>query len=173
MGLGSPTCRFSLPRPLFPDPVVTQGADYKRGRASPARNQVSGWLGQTHPHPQTPPTPAGAVCTVRGIVHQRPRNPCQSCYVFKLAEHADWKSDWSAQEPPATPPRPVMLSDTCLGCRPEDVQHDQVVFGSGEVMAQCSALQRYCDQPVDTVQKMETGPFRTSLFSITCGSAIG
>jgi hypothetical protein len=58
-----PSCRIFFPRPLFPDPVVTQEINHKGWLLSPARNQANlnqctplltvGWMANTDIQPPT------------------------------------------------------------------------------------------------------------------------
>jgi ATP-dependent DNA helicase PIF1 len=80
-GLEAPpcSCRFFFPRPLFPDPVVTQEINHKGWLFSPARNQANlnqctpvltfGWMANTD---SQPPTSLHAVLSYIGKYVSKP-----------------------------------------------------------------------------------------------------
>ena len=175
-----PTCRFFFPRPLFPDPVVTQEINHKAWLFSPARNQANlnqcapavtmGWMANTDIQP---PTSLNAVLSYIGKYVSKPEKSSTSytelqaqilpyvndrapllSFVSKMLNKLIGERDWSAQEVShfllQLPVQGSSRALVSLDCRPEDVQRDLIAIDSGEVTAQRSVLQKYRDRLADT-----------------------
>src|SRR6267154_6179425 len=119
-----PSCRFFFPRPLFPDPVVTQEINHKGWLFSPSRNQANlnqcaplltvGWMANTDIQP---PTSLHAVLSYIGKYVSKPEKSSLSytelqsqvlpyindrapllSFVSKMLNKLIGERDWSAQE---------------------------------------------------------------------------
>ena len=145
-----PSCRFFFPRPLFPDPVVTQEINHKGWLFSPARNQANlnqctplltvGWMANTDIQP---PTSLHAVLSYIGKYVSKPEKSSLSytelqsqvlpyindrapllSFVSKMLNKLIGERDWSAQEVShlllQIPVQDSSRGVVSLDCRPEE-----------------------------------------------------
>jgi ATP-dependent DNA helicase PIF1 len=175
-----PSCRFFFPRPLFPDPVVTQEINHKGWLFSPARNQANlnqctplltvGWMANTDIQP---PTSLHAVLSYIGKYVSKPEKSSLSytelqsqvlpyinnrapllSFVSKMLNKLIGERDWSAQEVShlllQIPVQDSSRGVVNLDCRPEEAQDDLIILESGDISTRRSVLRRYRDRLTDT-----------------------
>ena len=182
-----PSCRFFFPRPLFPDPVVTQEINHKGWLFSPSRNQANlnqctplltvGWMANTDIQP---PTSLHAVLSYIGKYVSKPEKSSLSytelqsqvlpyindrapllSFVSKMLNKLIGERDWSAQEVShlllQIPVQDSSRGVVSLDCRPEEAQDDLIVLESGDISDPAICLAAV-SRPSEGYEKWECVP---------------